>query len=489
MFWTPDSDREGAYVTTNALKAHAYIDQHFDEHLGRIQQFVRMPTVSTEGIGIIDGAYWLTRTLRAIGFTEAELVDVGGPNPGVWAALETGARKSIVSYGFFDTRPVGHRPWTYQPFGGVIVKDPKQGRMLVGRGAGSPKGPLVAWLNALEAMIKTGTLPVNVMLLIEGDEIEGSPDFGAMFRRYRDRLKSADACFAGGMTQSPSGEVSVNLGYRGLLYLELTVSGERWRHGPIGMSAHSSLKNCVHSPASRLAHAISSLTDETGATIRVPGIQDSASPTEGDLALMNALMARFGDAGIKTALGLGGFEHVAGDAAGRDLLLRYLYAPSLNVNGLSAGYHGPGSEVFTVPEQATARLDLRLPVGLTCEHTIACLRRHLDSGGYGDIEIRVLAAADWSQTPVDAEIVQAVLGYYRSRGFDPVVWPYQGGGGPWSLFKSELGIPIVRQAGLGGGGRRDRGDEYLLIDGDAKVAGLAEAEKSQVDIVHAYAAL
>ena len=70
-----------------------------------------------------------------------------------------------------------------------------------------------------------------------------------------------------------------------------------------------------------------------------------------------------------------------------------------------------------------------------------------------------------------------------------MVWPYQGGGGPWSLFKSELGIPIVRQAGLGGGGRRDRGDEYLLIDGDGKVAGLAEAEKSQVDIVHAYAAL
>ena len=349
MFWTPDSDREGAYVTTNALKAHAYIDQHFDEHLGRIQQFVRMPTVSTEGIGIIDGAYWLTRTLRAIGFTEAELVDVGGPNPGVWAALETGARKSIVSYGFFDTRPVGHRPWTYQPFGGVIVKDPKQGRMLVGRGAGSPKGPLVAWLNALEAMIKTGTLPVNVMLLIEGDEIEGSPDFGAMFRRYRDHLKSADACFAGGMTQSPSGEVSVNLGYRGLLYLELTVSGERWRHGPIGMSAHSSLKNCVHSPASRLAHAISSLTDETGAMIRVPGIQDSASPTEGDLALMNALMARFDDAGIKTALGLGGFEHVAGNAAGRDLLLRYLYAPSLNVNGLSAGYHGPAARSSRSP--------------------------------------------------------------------------------------------------------------------------------------------
>jgi len=477
-------------VNADAHAAHAYIDQHLDEHIGRIQQFVRLPTVSTEGIGIVEGAYWLTRALRAIGFEEAELVDVGGPNPGVWAALRVGARKTIVSYGFFDTRPVGSRPWTYQPFGAAVVRDPKQGRMLIGRGAASPKGPLVAWLNALEAMIRTGTLPVNVMLLLEGDEIEGSPDFGAMFRRYRDRLKTADACFAGGMTQSPSGEVSVNLGYRGLLYLELVVAGGRWRHGPIGMAAHSSLKNCVHSPAARLAHALGTLTDETGAAIRVPGIQESSmAPTAGDLELVDRLMARFGDAGVKAALGLGAFERTIGDAGGRDLLLRYLYAPSLNVNGVWAGYHGPGSEVFTVPERATARLDLRLPPGLTCEHAIGCVRRHLDAGGYGDVEMRVLAAADWSQTPVEAEIVQAVLGYYRSGGFDPVVWPYQGGGGPWSLFKSELGIPIVRQAGLGGGGRRDRGDEYLLIDGDGKVAGLADAEKSQVDIVHAYAAL
>jgi acetylornithine deacetylase/succinyl-diaminopimelate desuccinylase-like protein len=476
-------------VTADVRKAHAYIDEHLETHLARIQEFVRMPTVSTEGLGIVEGAYWLMRTLRRIGFPEVELVDAGGPNPGVWAALDVGARKTVVSYGFFDTRPVGARPWTYQPFGGAVVTDPPKGRMVVGRGASSPKGPLVAWINALEAMIRTESLPVNVMLLLEGDEIEGSPEFAAMFRRYRDRLKRADACFAGGMTQGPTGEVSLNLGYRGLLYLELVVSGERWRHGPIGTAVHSSLKNCVHSAASRLAHVLSSLTDETGAEIWVPGIQEAvAAPTEEDLRLVDALLARYGEAGIRSAVGLGALEHTIDGASGRELLLRYLYAPSLNVNGLYAGYHGPGSEVFTVPEVATARLDLRLPPGVTCDHARQCLRRHLDGAGYRDVEIRVLAAADWSRTPVDAEIVQAVLAYYRSRGFDPPVWPYQGGGGPWSLFKSELGIPIVRQAGLGGGGRRDRGDEYLLVDGDGKVAGLADAEKSHVDIVHTYAA-
>jgi acetylornithine deacetylase/succinyl-diaminopimelate desuccinylase-like protein len=473
-------------VNLGPRKAHAYIDDHLNEHIARIQEFVRFPTISTQGIGIVEGAYMLTTVLRKIGFPEVELVDVGGRNPGVWAAIDVGAKKTIASYAFFDSRPVGDRPWIYQPFGAAIVNDPQKGRMLIGRGASSPKGPLMAWINALEAMVKTDELPVNVMLLIEGDEIEGSPTFPPMFQRYRERLRGVDACFAGGMTQSANGDVSLNLGYRGLLYLELEVSGERWRHGPIGIAAHSSLKNCIESPVSRLAHLLSTLSDETGAEIRVPGIEQAADPSDEDERLLDALLERYGEGGIKTALGLGSFEHTIGEASGRSLLMRYMYAPSLNVNGVYAGYHGPGTEVFTVPEKATARLDLRLPPGTTCEHAIRCLRAHLEAEGYGDAGIRVMAAADWSRTPVNADIVQAVLAYYRSKGFDPVVWPYQGGGGPWSLFKSDLDIPIVRQAGLGGGGRRDRGDEYLLLDGDGKVAGLADSEKSQVDIVHAY---
>jgi len=476
-------------VNLNAQNAHAYIDAHLDAHISRIQEFVRLPTISTQQIGIVEGAYMLTTVLRKIGFADVELVDVGGPNPGVWAALNVGAKKTIATYGFFDSRPVGDRPWTYQPFGAAIVKDPQKGRMLIGRGASSPKGPLMAWLNALEAMIKTDGLPVNVMLLLEGDEIEGSPSFPAMFRRYRERLASADACFSGGMTQGANGDVSVNLGYRGLLYLELEVSGERWGYGPADIAAHSSLKNCLHAPASRLAHVLSTLTDDTGAEIRVPGIAEHASPpTDEDLVLLDSLLKRFGEAGIKAALGLGSFKHVIGDASGRSLLMRYMYAPSLAISGIYAGYHGAGTEVFTVPEKAVARLDMRLPPGVTCAHAVRCLRTHLDTNGYADVEIRVFAAADWSRTAVDADIVQAVLAYYRSKGFDPSVWPYQGGGGPWSLFQSDLNIPIVRQAGLGGGGRRDRGDEYLLLDGDGKVAGLADSEKSQVDIVHAYAA-
>jgi len=358
---------------------------------------------------------------------------------------------------------------------------------MVGRGASSPKGPLVAWINSLEAMIKTDSLPVNVMMLIEGEEILGSPNYPAMFQRYRNRLEKADAAFAGGMTQGGTGGVSINLGFRGFLVLELEVSGERWGRGPIGMSMHSSLKNVIDNPASRLTHVVSSLTDETGDNIRLRGIEEAIlPPSEEDKELINALVARHGEGGIKAALGLAATATM-GDIVGSELLMGYLYKPSLNVNGLYSGFIGPGAEVFTVPERAVARLDLRLPPGLTCERTLAALDEHLKENGFDDVEVRVLAAHDWSRTPVDSDIIQAVIDTYQQAGLEAPVWPYKGGGGPWSLFRSELGLPLVMAAGLGGGGRRDRGDEYLIIDGHPKIASLLDSEKSHIDIVNNFA--
>ncbi len=345
----------------------------------------------------------------------------------------------------------------------------------------------MAWINSLEAMIQTDTLPVNVMMLIEGEEILGSPHYADMFERYKGRLAKADCAFTGGMTQSSSGAVSVNLGYRGMLVVQLEVSGELWGKGPKGMPLHSSLKNVTHSPASRLANVLASLTDERGAEILVDGLEEPIKdPSPEDEKLIEDLLQRFGEENIKNVLGLTDTE-TKYDWRGRKLLMNYLYKPSLNIQGIYSGYTGPGSEVFTVPEKAVARLDLRLPAGLTCEHTLNCLRAHLEENGFSDVKIRVLADHDYSRSPADSEIVEAIVDTYRAEGLEVPIWPYKGGGGPWSLYRSELGLPLIMAAGLGGGARRDRGDEYLVIEGNDEVAGLLGAEKSHVDILHRYA--
>lgn len=464
-----------------------YLEQKLDAHIGRIAEFVRHPTISTEDIGIIEGAWMLRGYLQEAGFPEVQLVETAG-YPGVWAHIDVGAPRTIASYAFFDSRSVGHRPWTYRPFCGSLVDHPVHGKVIIGRGAASPKGPLVAWINALEAMIRTDSLPVNVMMLIEGEEIKGSPHYPEMFAGYRDRLATADAAFTGGMTQTPSGAVSVNLGFRGFLVIELEVSGSSWGRGPIEAPLHSSLKNVVENPASRLAHVLASLTDDSGGEIAVKGLAEAVlPPTEEDIMLVDGLMQRHGEDGIQAALGLESVRPT-GDARGRQLLLDYLFSPSLNINGLYSGFTGPGAEVFTVPDNATARLDLRLPPGLACEHALGCLRDHLEDHGFADVQLRVLAEHDWSRTALDSDIVQAVIETYRDRGLDPDIWPYRGGGGPWSLLRSELGLPLVNGGGLGGGGGRDGGDEYLVIGGNDRVTGLLEAQRSQVEIIERYAA-
>ena len=93
----------------------------------------------------------------------------------------------------------------------------------------------MAWLNALEALLAVeGGLPVNVMVLLEGDEILGSPNYREMFARYRDRLALADASLSPGASQDASGKVTMSLGYKGMIYVDLVASGASWGRGAPG---------------------------------------------------------------------------------------------------------------------------------------------------------------------------------------------------------------------------------------------------------------
>jgi acetylornithine deacetylase/succinyl-diaminopimelate desuccinylase-like protein len=467
-------------------KAHAYLEKNKDRFIERLQQFIRQPSVSTEAWGITESAMILAGFYREAGFQEVEVVETGG-YPAIWAYYDAGCPKTIVSYGFFDTRPAREAGWKYPPFGGVITRIEPYGRVIVGRGAASPKGPHLCWLSAVEAMIATDSLPVNVAFLVEGEEILGSPHYAELIDRFRPRLAGATAAFSGGCGQDTSGEVSIMLGFRSLLYIDLVASGKAWGRGPQGSGLHSSNKNVVDSPVWRLVGALNELATADGNSVKIPGFYDDlAGPPAEDLPLIDALIAKYGEDGIQNALGVGSLKALAGDAKGRQLLLKYLYTPSFNINGLRSGYVGPGSEVFTLPGEATARLDLRLPPKMTCMDVVEKMRRHLDATGYPDVEIRVLASADWSRTPLESDLVRAVKGTYESYGLRPSVWPFKGGGGPWSLYCTALGLPLVNGAGLGAGARSGA-DEVLVIDGNDRVGGIVESAKSHVDIVHRYA--
>jgi acetylornithine deacetylase/succinyl-diaminopimelate desuccinylase-like protein len=162
---------------------HAFIDAHLNEHIRAIQELVQQPSVSLEEDGTIACADLVLQRLIQLGCQDTARLDVGDAYPGVWGWLDVGAAKTILYYSHYDVRPTGHEKWTNPPFDAVLVEQAPYPRVLMGRGALVAKGPLQAWLNALSSIRNvTGTLPVNVMFLIEGAEILGSPNYLRLVR-------------------------------------------------------------------------------------------------------------------------------------------------------------------------------------------------------------------------------------------------------------------------------------------------------------------
>lgn len=463
---------------------HRYIEAHRDEHIEKLRAFLRQPGISAENVGIRESAQLLMDFYRDLGCQEVELVETDG-HPGVWACLNVGAQQTLVTYCMYDVQPVAGQPWTHAPFGADLVPQPPFPLVVIARGAYNSRGPYRLWLNAVESVLAvTGTLPVNLMFIAEGEEEIGSPHFPQIVARYRERLAQADAVFVPDAAQDTHGRVRLSLGNKGIVYLELLCSGARWGRGPQSDWIHSSRKAVVDSPVWRLVHALSTLTAPDGNTIAVPGLTSRARPpSPEDEALLRRLADAFDPAVWREEWDVPRFVD---DLEGEPLLRRFCLEPSLNIDGLWAGYTGPGT-MTVLPHEAACKLDIRLVPDMRSDEVIAALRAHLDRLGYSDIEVRVRAAYEWSKTRPDAAVVQALLRVYERWGVSCEVWPMTPGAAPMYLFTQQpLSLPLAG-GGLGHGGRHHAADEYLVIEGDGRVAGLVEAEKAFVDFLYAFA--
>lgn len=472
-----------------------HIDEHLDEHVATVQRWVRQPSVSwdTHDDGVRAMAEIAAQELRALGCHEVEVVE-GRYHPGVWAWFDAGAEVTLHTYAMLDTRPAQASAWSFDPWGGALAQLDGFPRVLVGRGALGAKGPFVAFLNALRSVIAVhGTLPVNLMVLAEGEEIMGSPSYPGFVERYRHRLRHADASYCPSSSQLPGRRVSVGLGLKGMVVIELSVAGGAWERTP-RRPVHSSAAGFVDGPPWRLVQALACLTGPDGRGCRVTALSDAwaraSGPTLSEATLIGQLaQARTGD-DLRAALPLGGPGNVTLPDAHVDAasLARFLYGPTFNLAGLRSGFLGPntGTEPFSVPARATATIDLRSVSDLTPETIVAAVREHLDAHGFADVELDVLAAFDHHRTEPSHPMVRGVTATLERQGYRPEVWPIQAGGGPWTSVPRAFGIPCVRGA-IPGGGRLGV-DEYLVIDGDERIVGLAETERCHVEVLAAVAA-
>jgi acetylornithine deacetylase/succinyl-diaminopimelate desuccinylase-like protein len=459
------------------------IERRHAESVQRLQEWLKAPCIAAEDSGYETGLPVFERLLGDAGFQKVERVPTAG-KPGVFATLEAGAPKTVALYFMYDVKQVDPKEWTSPPFEARLVDKPEMGKVIVARGAVNQKGPEAAFLAALHAIRGAGKkLPVNLVLVAEGEEEIGSPHFGEVVRRpdVAAVLKKAVGVFMPFASQGIDGQVTINLGAKGIVELELVASGEKWGRGP-AHDIHSSLRASVDSPAFHLVQALATLVTPDGTEPAIDGFADLARPiSAADRKLVELAAAKLDEAKMKKQLGVTRWLH---DEAFVDALARNVSRPTVNIEGLVGGYTGVGGKTV-LPHRAVAKLDLRLVPDMTAQGALSALKAHLAKRGFGDIEVNMTGGYDPTTTPADSAVIRAEMATYRRSGVEPLLWPRLGGSWPGYLFTQPPLQLAAGHFGMGHGSGAHAPDEYYLVEStNPKLQGIDGAVRSFVEYLY-----
>src|SRR5882724_169985 len=270
--WTPLASRGLDDIQTEIERRH-------QEAVARLQQWIHQPSIAAENNGVTEGCDLTMQLLRDAGFNQVTKVPTDG-QPGIFATLDAGAPRTLGVYFMYDVKQVDPAEWSSPPWAGSLVEKPGVGTVLVGRGAVNQKGPEASFLAALHAVRGAGRkLPVNLVLVAEGEEEIGSPHFAQIVRRPEAlaALRNSIGIFMPSAAQELDGKVIMTLGAKGVIEVELVSSGERWGRGP-QRDIHSSNKARVDSPAWHLVEALATLVSSDGNDPAIDGFADKARP-------------------------------------------------------------------------------------------------------------------------------------------------------------------------------------------------------------------
>jgi acetylornithine deacetylase/succinyl-diaminopimelate desuccinylase-like protein len=464
------------------------IDKRHDEAVQRLQAWIRQPSIAAENRGMTEGCDLMMRMLREAGFDKVTKVPTDG-HPGVFATLDAGAPKTVGMYFMYDVKQADPAEWTSPPWEARLVDRPGVGKVLVGRGATNQKGPEATFLAALHAFKAAGRkLPVNIVFVAEGEEEIGSPHFKQVVHKPEvlAAFRKCSGVFMPMGMQGLDGTVTINLGAKGVVELEMVSSGEKWHRGP-KQDLHSSNEARVDSPAWHLIQALATLVGPDGHTPAIDGYADKVRPLNGtEKAMIREYSKRQSEDLAKKQMGV---EHWVHDVDWLESLELLAGRPMVNIEGIVGGYTGPGGKTI-LPHRVTAKLDLRLVPNMTAAESFAAVKSHLAKRGFGDIEVTMSGGYDPTTTPADSALIRAQVAAYKRNGIDPLMWPRLAGSWPGYIFTGEpLKLP-AGHFGLGHGNGAHAPDEYYLIESASpKVRGMDGAAKSHVEYLYELASV
>jgi len=401
----------------------SFVADHAEPWFAELVEAARQPSVSATGEGIEPMGAWVIARLRTAG-AAAEMVESGVSHPAVIGEVGSG-RRSVLLYDHYDVQPPGDPAAWLSPPWEPTLRD----GALFGRGVADDKSELLARIHATEAWRATmGELPVRVRFLVEGAHEIGSPGLAEIVAANRDRLV-ADACLSEGTGRDDAGNVTINLGCRGFMSVELRV---RMRSRTLA----SMYGGLLPSAPLRLMSAVETVVGPDGALL-VDGVDERVQTgTPEDLALLAAIPWNEDD--VRATLGVSEF---AGGMSGLPLLRRYVLEPFVAVCSITAGDPSWG---LVIPGEAAARLDIRLVPGLDPDVTIDLLRAHLARRGFEDVSVTVLAAVAPDRcSPSDPVVGASIAAAHAAEGRAPVVYPLMPAYSASRVFRDGLGTPVL----------------------------------------------
>jgi acetylornithine deacetylase/succinyl-diaminopimelate desuccinylase-like protein len=410
----------------------SYIEANRERYLRELTDILSIPSVSTKKENVPDikrCAEWVATHLDGIGMQNVRIFPTAG-HPIVYGEwLGAPGKPTVLIYGHYDVQPVEPLElWTTPPFEATV-----RGENLYARGAADDKGQVLIHLKSLEAFLKTeGLLPVNVKLLIEGEEEIGSEHLEEFVRENKDMLK-ADLVLISDSSMFARDVPSICYGLRGLAYMQIDLTGpDRDLHS-------GSFGGTVHNPIQALAEIIAQLHDGNG-KVTIPGFYRDVLPlSKKERAAYKRLpwsdRKYSKDLGVKQLYGEKGFT----------TLERVWARPTLECNGIWGGFTGEGAKTV-LPSKASAKISMRLVPNQSSAKAAKMFERHIRKLAPKTVTVTVrnLHGGEPAITPIDSPGVKtAVAALEKGFGKKPL---YQREGGSIPIvvqFKRLLGIDTV----------------------------------------------
>jgi acetylornithine deacetylase/succinyl-diaminopimelate desuccinylase-like protein len=424
------------------MSAHdldAYCDAHAARFVDELVEFCRIPSISADPAHAGDvrrSAEHLARAALEAGFATAELIETGG-NPAVYAErIVDPALPTALIYGHHDVQPVDPLDeWTSPPFEPRIVDG-----VLHCRGCADDKGQVWMQVKAVEAHLRTrGELPLNLKLIVEGEEEVGSLHFEELIRRESARL-AADLCVVSDTAMHGRGQPSICVGLRGMVDLEVEVTGP-------SVDLHSGeFGGTVLNPLEALARILASLRDPETGRVTVPGFYDEVVELSREERAQVAAVP-FDEAAYRELAG--GVPATFGEK-GYTTTERRSVRPTLEINGIWGGYQGPGPKTI-IPARAGAKVTCRLVPRQRPQDIVARVRAAIEAATPPAVRVSVTAGSANHPvvTPTDHPGVRAAAEAMREVfGVEPYYTREGGSIHPVEMFDRMLGMPTVL-AGFG----------------------------------------